>query len=112
MPPRPKVLVVGWGAADWKFITPLLEAGQLPALERLLARGVMGDLAGPVPAVPALLWASLATGVRADRHGVLGPDEPDPATGGVRPTASTSRRVKAVWNVLSQSGLQAHVVNW
>src|SRR5215207_9456075 len=102
--PAPKALVIGWGAADWKRITPLLEAGQLPALEGLLARGVMGDLAGLAPPVPAVLWTSLATGVRADRHGVLGPVEPDPATGGVRPTASTTRRVKAVWNVLSQSG--------
>src|SRR5438552_392008 len=96
-----KVLVVGWGAADWKLITPLLEAGQLPALEGLLNRGVMGDLAGPAPAIPALLWTSLATGTRADRHGVLGPVEPDPITGGLRPTVGTSRRVKAVWNVLS-----------
>ena len=35
-----KVLIVGLDGADWRLIDPLLDAGGLPALARLLGRGV------------------------------------------------------------------------
>ena len=31
-----KVLVIGWDAADWKVINPLLDAGLMPTLEKLI----------------------------------------------------------------------------
>jgi len=36
--PKPlanKVILIGWDAADWKVIHPLLDAGQMPHLARL-----------------------------------------------------------------------------
>ena len=44
-----KILLVGWDAADWRVITPLLDAGQMPALESLIDRGVMGNLSTLTP---------------------------------------------------------------
>jgi tetratricopeptide (TPR) repeat protein len=38
--------------------------------------------------------------------------EPDPQNGGVRPVTSTSRKVKAIWNILTQRGMRSHVVGW
>lgn len=35
-----RVLVLGWDAADWTVIRPLLAAGQMPHLAGLMARGV------------------------------------------------------------------------
>jgi tetratricopeptide (TPR) repeat protein len=107
-----RVLLIGWDAADWKLITPLLDAGQMPSMERLIDRGVMGNLSTLSPILSPLLWTSIATGQRADRHGILGFIEPDPRLGGIRPASSTSRKVKAIWNILSQNGLRTHVVNW
>jgi tetratricopeptide (TPR) repeat protein len=43
---------------------------------------------------------------------VCGFTEPDPDGGGVRLVASTSRRCKAIWNILTQAGLRSHVVGW
>ena len=40
-----KVLLIGWDAADWEHIPPLLEAGLLPTLDGLIKEGVMGNLA-------------------------------------------------------------------
>ncbi len=40
-----KVLLIGWDAADWEHITPLLEEGLMPTLDALINRGVMGNLA-------------------------------------------------------------------
>ena len=30
-----KVLLIGWDAADWKIINPLLDQGLMPTLENL-----------------------------------------------------------------------------
>ncbi len=111
-PPARRVLLIGWDAADWKMIDPLLEQGRLPNLARLVATGLMGNIASLTPMLSPLLWTSIATGKYADRHGILGFTEPDPGTGGVRPVTSTSRRCRALWNILSERGLRAGAVNW
>ncbi|HLK62500.1 MAG TPA: alkaline phosphatase family protein [Bryobacteraceae bacterium] len=110
--PSPKVLLVGWDAADWKIIHPMIQRGQMPALSGLIDRGVMADMETLQPVLSPMLWNSIATGKTADEHGILGFTEVDPANGRVRPVTSTSRRVKALWNVLSQEGLRSNVVSW
>jgi tetratricopeptide (TPR) repeat protein len=110
--PSPRVLLIGWDAADWKVIDPLMESGQMPVLSRLIERGVMADMETLQPVLSPMLWNSIATGKLADEHGILGFTEVDPAGGNVRPVTSTSRRVKALWNILSQEGFRCNVVGW
>lgn len=107
-----KVLLIGWDSADWKIINPLLEAGQMPTLDQFITEGVMGNIGTLVPALSPILWNSIATGKLAQKHGILGFVEPRPDGSGIRPVASTSRKCKAVWNILSQSGFRSHVVGW
>jgi tetratricopeptide (TPR) repeat protein len=107
-----RVLLLGWDAADWKIIHPLVEAGKMPVLQRLLEHGISGRISTLQPALSPILWNSIATGKRADKHGILGFLEPTPDGKAVRPVSSTSRRAKALWNILSQQGLRSHVVNW
>ena len=109
---RVKVLLIGWDAADWEHITPLLEEGLMPTLEGLINRGVMGNLATLQPILSPMLWNSVATGKLADKHGIHGFIEPDPVNGGARPYTSTSRKCKALWNILTQSGLRSNIVGW
>lgn len=106
-----KVLLIGWDAADWKLVNPLIERGEMPVLSRFLDEGVMGDITTLQPILSPMLWNSIATGKRADKHGILGFTEVSP-NGDVRPVTSTSRKVKALWNILSQSGLRTNVVGW
>jgi len=107
-----KVLLIGWDAADWKVINPLMDQGLMPTLEDFVNHGVMGNIATLRPILSPMLWNSIATGKRADKHGILGFMEPDPQTGGVRPVTSTSRKVKALWNILTQRGYKSHVLGW
>ena len=109
---RKRVLLIGWDAADWKMLDPLLEAGKMPNLQRLIDRGVMGNVASLTPMLSPILWTSIATGKQADKHGILGFAEPDGTSGKIRPVTSTSRKCKAIWNILSQRGLKAGVINW
>lgn len=107
-----RVLLIGWDAADWQVIHPLLDAGQLPALERVIDRGTMGNLASLQPLLSPMLWNSIATGKRPAKHGIHGFIEPRADGTGVQPVTSTSRRCKALWNILSQQGLKSHVLGW
>lgn len=107
-----KVLLIGWDAADWKLINPLLDQGLMPTLDDFVNQGVIGNLATLRPILSPMLWNSIATGKRPDKHGILGFMEPDPQTGGVRPVTSTSRKVKALWNILTQRGYKTHVLGW
>ncbi|MBK8681351.1 MAG: alkaline phosphatase family protein [Bacteroidetes bacterium] len=107
-----KVLLIGWDAADWKVINPLMDAGHMPTLEKLVNGGVMGNLATLDPPLSPMLWTSIGTGKRPYKHGIHGFTEPDPSGKGIRPAFITSRKVKAVWNILNQHGLKSHVVGW
>jgi predicted AlkP superfamily phosphohydrolase/phosphomutase/tetratricopeptide (TPR) repeat protein len=107
-----KLLLIGWDAADWQMIHPLLDAGRLPNLSRLVDSGVMGHLLTLQPVLSPILWTSIATGKRAYQHGVHGFVEPTPEGTALRPTSSTTRRCKALWNILSQSGKRTHALGW
>ena len=110
--PKPRVLLIGWDAADWKVIQPLLDAGQMPNLARLIAGGVRGNIATLYPALSPMLWTSIATGKRAYKHGLHGFSEPLADGSGVRPITLLARQTKAVWNILNQNGHRSIVVGW
>src|ERR1700675_2994796 len=98
--PSPRVLLIGWDAADWKVIQPLLDAGQMPNLARLIAQGVRGNLATIYPALSPMLWTSIATGKRAYKHGIHGFTEPAEDGLSILPIGNLGRKTKAFWNIL------------
>jgi predicted AlkP superfamily phosphohydrolase/phosphomutase/Flp pilus assembly protein TadD len=107
-----RVLLIGWDAADWSYMTPLLDGGKMPNLKRLIEGGVSGRISTLQPILSPILWTSIVTGKRGDKHGVLSFVEPTPDGQGIRPVSSHSRRAKALWNILSQLGRRSVVVNW
>jgi predicted AlkP superfamily phosphohydrolase/phosphomutase len=108
----PKVLLIGWDAADWKVINPLMDAGMMPALQSLVEGGVKGRITTLDPPLSPTLWTSIATGKRPYKHGIHGFTEPDPGGKGIRPIYNTNRKCKAIWNILSQHDKKTHVVGW
>jgi predicted AlkP superfamily phosphohydrolase/phosphomutase/tetratricopeptide (TPR) repeat protein len=111
MTPR-KVLLVGWDAADWKVIQPLMDAGKMPNVQRLVENGVRGQIATLHPPLSPMLWTSIATGKRPFKHGIHGFSEPTPDGRRVQPVTNLSRTSKALWNVLNQNDLRSVVVGW
>lgn len=110
---RPKrLLLVGWDAADWRILHPLLDAGELPALARIVEEGPSGELLCTQPPVAAIQWTSIATGKRAWQHGVCHPLEP--GTEGARAMAigAGRRRALALWEILARQGKRAVAVGW
>lgn len=109
---KQKVLLIGWDAADWKVISPLVDKGLMPNLSKLVETGVMGNLATLSPIYSPMLWTSIATGKRPYKHGIHGFAEPDYENNCVRPITNLSRNTKAIWNILNQENKKSHIVGW
>jgi hypothetical protein len=63
-----KTLLIGWDAADWKVISPLIDVGETPNLKYLIENGVMGNLATLYPVLSPMLWTIIAHKEGSDRH--------------------------------------------
>lgn len=107
-----KVLLIGWDAADWKIIGPLMAKGEMPALKGLIDKGVYGNMSTMNPPYSPMLWTSVATGKTPDKHGVLGFIELAPDLKGVRPVTTNSRKTRAIWNILHNQGYKSNLVGW
>lgn len=107
-----KVLLIGWDAADWNIIGPLLAKGEMPALKKLINKGVYGNISTMNPPYSPMLWSSVATGKTPDKHGVLGFIELMPNLKGIRPVSVKSRKSRAIWNILHNQGFKSNLVGW
>ncbi len=113
-PKDPPVVVVGMDGLEWSVLQPLLEQGKLPNFKKLIDRGVAGGLTTFQPTFSPVVWTSIATGVPAEKHGILYFSE---MKGGRRvpgglPYTSNSRKVPAVWNIASDADRDVLSVGW
>ncbi len=109
---KKRLLLVGWDSADWKLIHPLMDAGAMPTLERLVNSGTSGNLTTLEPQLSPMLWTSIATGKMAYHHGVPGFTEVDPQSGAIVPVSAATRKCSTVWEMLAERGLKSHIVSW
>ncbi len=109
---KKKLLLIGWDAADWKLIWPLIAKGQMPALKSVIEDGVYGNMSTMNPPFSPMLWTSVATGKTPDKHGVQGFIELMPDMQGLRPVTTNSRTTRALWNIFHNQGLKSNVVGW
>jgi tetratricopeptide (TPR) repeat protein len=109
---KKRLLLVGWDSADWKLIHPLMDAGAMPTLEKLVNSGTSGNLTTLEPQLSPMLWTSIATGKMAYHHGVPGFTEVDPQSGAIVPVSAATRKCTTVWEMLAERGLKSHVVSW
>lgn len=65
-----KVLLLAVDGATWKTLDPMLRAGRLPTLERLVDNGASGPLETFEPTESPLIWTSIATGMTPEKHGI------------------------------------------
>jgi len=106
-----RLLLIGLDAAEWQIINDLIAAGMMPATKKIIDHGVSGTIKTLSPPFSPMLWTSIATGKRADKHGVLGFVEPN-GDKGIRPISSISRTSRALWNIFTNQGLKSNVVGW
>ncbi|MGD0262230.1 MAG: tetratricopeptide repeat protein [Verrucomicrobiota bacterium] len=107
-----RLLLVGWDAADWRILHPLLDAGEMPALRRIVEAGASGQLLGTQPLVPVAQWTTIATGKRPWQHRVCHPIERITGANEAVPVTAARRRSRALWEMLAQAGKRSLIVGW
>lgn len=107
-----KLLLIGWDAADWDIIWPLIAQGKMPALQSLIQRGIHGNISTMNPPYSPMLWTSVATGKTPDKHGILGFIEVTQDGQSVRPVTTLSRKSRALWNIFHNQGIKSNWVGW
>jgi hypothetical protein len=82
VPPRPEsdrlaaqetsqhVFVLGLDGLAWEIVDPMVAAGRLPNLARVIERGRSFDLETILPTYSPVIWTSIATGKDRFQHGV------------------------------------------
>lgn len=108
------VLLIGLDAADWGVIDPLLEAGRLPNLVRLIEGGWREALIASPPLLSPVVWTSIATGRRPHQHGIHGHFQPWRNGRGVSPVLAPARDAPALWDLLAgaRPPRRTHVISW
>jgi arylsulfatase A-like enzyme len=111
--PRPLV-VIGVDGLEWKLALDLAAAGRIPEISKLAREGSFVRTSTINPTLSPPIWTSMATGVIPDRHGIEGFVRPFVRGENDEPLLYTNRerRVKAVWNIASESGVRSCIVGY
>lgn len=103
--PRKKILLIGLDGATWRIINPMLAAGKLPNLQRLLNEGSSGVLRSLEPMVSPTIWTSIASGKTPEKHGVWD-----------FVVAAKNVRCKRIWDMATERGIKTglcgYMVTW
>lgn len=66
-----RLAIVGLDGGTLDIIRPMVEAGELPNIARILREGVHGELESEKPPITPPAWASMMTGLNPGRHGIF-----------------------------------------
>ena len=102
-----RVAIFAIDGADWELISELSADGRIPNIRALAQGGTTASLQTVQPTVSPLVWATAATGLPPDRHGVL-----DFVEEQKRPVDAATRRAPGLWDIAHAFGREAVVVNW
>ncbi len=103
------LIVFGLDGATFDLMQPWLEAGALPNLQALAARGVRGRLASTLPPLTAPAWTSFMTGKSPPGHGVFDFFRLGPA--GIEFVDHGGIHAPAFWDYLSEAGKKSAILN-
>ena len=105
----PKWIVLTWDGATWDIALSLIDAGKMPHLASVMRRGVFTNLETIQPTESPLVWTTVATGMGPEAHGIQGFIKAQELQ-----TLNTAgdRKVKAVWNILTELEKEVLVVGF
>jgi tetratricopeptide (TPR) repeat protein len=105
-------MVLGLDGVDPDVVDLLVDEGDLPSFRRLREGGATGRLRSSEPLLSPILWTTIATGKPPLEHGISHFVATNERSGEQIPVTSQMRRVKAVWNILSEAEHTVGVVGW
>jgi len=109
-PNRKKTLILSIDSGCWPYLDPVLAAGRMPNVARLIASGVRGVLESTMPPVTPVAFSSFITGTNPGKHGVFD-WAVRLADGSTQPASASVRRGIPFWHYLNQVGVRVGVFN-
>jgi len=107
-----KTLIIGIDGATFDIILPMIKAGQLPNIDKLVKNGVYGNLKSVFPPVTFPAWTSFKTGKNPAKHGVFDFVKGIPYTQEqVCDISLGDVREKSFWKILSDYGCKVGIIN-
>jgi predicted AlkP superfamily phosphohydrolase/phosphomutase len=111
----PRTLVIGLDGATFDLIQPLVQAGDLPTIRTLMARGCYGTLQAWPNMNSAAAWGSMVTGYDSGHHSVchFARDWFALLQRGTKSHLTTGADLKRdpFWRLLSAGGQQVGIIN-
>lgn len=107
-----RVIVLGLDGMDPDTVDLLMAEGEMPHFAALRAGGAYGRLVSMPPLLSPIIWTTIATGKPPDQHRIGHFVAVNEKTGEQLPVTSQMRKVKALWNILSDAGRSVAVVGW
>lgn len=107
--PQRRVLVIGWDGASYALLDPLVAAGRLPNVAKLLARGACARLESTKVPISSAAWVGAVTGKTPGVNGVYSFFEPIEGTYDVKLISSRSNQSAPLWRILGWHGRESIV---
>ncbi len=107
-----KVLILGLDGATFDVLTPLMDAGRMPNLKRMVDNGASGTMYSTVPPITPAAWTTFMTGKGPGTHGIIDFERYDVHTNQLSfNTTNALQRVRTIWRVLGDKGYRVGCVN-
>ena len=107
-----KVVLLGLDSASWRVMTPLIEEGKLPNIERMLEGSAYGNIITYGRSLTPAVWTSIATGKTRNKHKIISWTTLEPGMTSSIPVESDHRQGQAIWNILSELGYDVGLINY
>lgn len=106
-----RFLIVGFDGISFTIIHPLIKAGKLSNIRKLMDSGAWGVLDCPPPYRSSSGWTSFMTGTNAAKHGIFSFEIPKPGTHNFVSSDSRMCANKTFWNILGEQRKKVVIVN-
>lgn len=107
-----RIILISIDGATWEVMWPLIQNTKLPHIARLIKEGSWGVLLSEEPMFSPVLWTTIATGKKRERHGITNMAKKEGNSFNYRCFTSSDRKTKAFWNILTDYGVSVGMINW
>ena len=106
---KERVIIIGLDGGTLNLMKPWMNEGKLPNFAKIKKKGICGKLRSTTPCYSAPAWVSISTGVQPGKHGIYDFFPTDSLKKKI--INSRYRKTPAIWNVLTEEGKKAIIVN-
>jgi predicted AlkP superfamily phosphohydrolase/phosphomutase len=108
---NPRVLIIGLDGATLDLIIPWAGEGKLPAFQRMIEEGAIGELRSTIQPLTAPAWVSFMTGMNPGNHGIYDFIRRKPNSYDVELVYAGNLQRNTLWTLLSEKGKHVGAIN-